>query len=592
MTGDGSKPGRPRGVPNGDWKRENIAAESPHPYHDAARHPECGPFEKQKLFHESRAKYRFFGGAAGPGKSRALLEEAVAQALKFPGVTTAVFRSSYPELQESIISKFLQHIHPQWTANPKYKYVESEHTIYWPNGSRTLFRHCANEKDAALHLGAEYLFIGIDELTMLPYVVWKLLTSRLRCPVAGTSPNAAGSSNPGGIGSDWVKSLFIDHEPCMEMDERERLLYNAGVNFDGEGNRIGHQDYAFIPALISDNPIYANDANYMATLESLPQRDRERFLIGSWDHYKGSYFENYNPEVVTLDHDRFLRLWGPQYWQPIWISIDWGSTHHAYASWHTFVTISLDEVIHAQALPAVTWEDRQRLIRVESERARGNGPDSAPTLDVMITFREHLTRGLGEEALAEEVVRLTPQNERPRVANVFLSPDAGFDSPLMRGSRIGEVLVRRQMPRARAAFNPRVEGWTLMREKLGSAELRTFHLSGGEWWPEWCVTGACPNALKAIPWAVANLKPGKDGDILAEGDSPLLDVLDGLRYGIASYSFAEQKPAEERKRELLARMPRAGAMRFTSEHLFKKKESETVDWYCDSRIRWRPWRRH
>jgi hypothetical protein len=426
-------------------------------------------------------------------------------------------------------------------------------------------------------LGAEYLFIGIHELTMLPYVVWKLLTSRLRCPVAGTSPNAAGASNPGGIGSDWVKSLFIDHEPCMEMDERERMLYKPA-------------DYAFIPAKVADNPIYANDANYMATLESLPQRERARFLEGSWENYKGSYFHDYNPEAVTLDHDQFLRFWGPQYWQPIWISIDWGSSHHAYASWHTFVTIKLDEQVQPEAPPAVTREDRRRLIQAERESKYRDEPIS--TLDVMVTYREHLVKGLGEEALAEEIVRCTPQGERSRVKNIFLSPDCGFESELSRGTRIGSVFVMRGMPRAEKAFNPRVEGWTLMREKLGSAELKTFHLSDGFWWSEWCITSACVNALKAIPWAVANPKPGKDGDILGEGDSPLLDVLDGLRYGVASYRQAEQKPAEQRKKELLSTLPVAGNRRFLADTLFDKKEAETIDYNFDSITRWRRRGRH
>ena len=38
------------------------------------------PFPKQQEFHKSPAKYRLFGGAAGPGKSKALLMEAIIQA--------------------------------------------------------------------------------------------------------------------------------------------------------------------------------------------------------------------------------------------------------------------------------------------------------------------------------------------------------------------------------------------------------------------------------------------------------------------------------------------------------------------------------
>ena len=40
------------------------------------------PFPRQRAFHSSPAKYRLFGGAAGPGKSRAILEEAHTQAIE------------------------------------------------------------------------------------------------------------------------------------------------------------------------------------------------------------------------------------------------------------------------------------------------------------------------------------------------------------------------------------------------------------------------------------------------------------------------------------------------------------------------------
>ena len=39
-----------------------------------------GPFPRQKEFHDSSTKYRLFGGAAGPGKTKALLYEAILQA--------------------------------------------------------------------------------------------------------------------------------------------------------------------------------------------------------------------------------------------------------------------------------------------------------------------------------------------------------------------------------------------------------------------------------------------------------------------------------------------------------------------------------
>ena len=38
------------------------------------------PFARQTEFHRSKKKYRLFGGAAGPGKTKALLLETILQA--------------------------------------------------------------------------------------------------------------------------------------------------------------------------------------------------------------------------------------------------------------------------------------------------------------------------------------------------------------------------------------------------------------------------------------------------------------------------------------------------------------------------------
>ncbi len=64
------------------------------------------PFWRQSEFHESRAKYRLFGGAAGPGKTKALLWEAILQANEVAGCDTLLLRRTYPELESSLLAYF------------------------------------------------------------------------------------------------------------------------------------------------------------------------------------------------------------------------------------------------------------------------------------------------------------------------------------------------------------------------------------------------------------------------------------------------------------------------------------------------------
>src|SRR5271154_6473958 len=64
------------------------------------------PFPKQQEFHKSPAKYRLFGGAAGPGKSKALLMEAILQANDHPNSNTLLLRRTFPELEQTLLHYF------------------------------------------------------------------------------------------------------------------------------------------------------------------------------------------------------------------------------------------------------------------------------------------------------------------------------------------------------------------------------------------------------------------------------------------------------------------------------------------------------
>jgi len=225
------------------------------------------PFAKQCDFHKSPAKYRLFGGAAGPGKSMALLMEAVVQANDNMGSNTLLLRRTFPELELSLLLYFRKEIPRELYSS----FNDSKHVVTWLNGSTTRFGYCAAENDVYQYQGAEFLFIGIDELTLFTLRQWQFLTSRNRCPIARTFPNMAGATNPGNIGHAWVKSLWIDKQPAAGMESPE--CYDPA-------------DYDFISARVHDNPIYAADQNYLKTLAALPSHLRHAFLDGDWEVFR------------------------------------------------------------------------------------------------------------------------------------------------------------------------------------------------------------------------------------------------------------------------------------------------------------------
>src|SRR5277367_1039157 len=108
------------------------------------------PFPKQQQFHSSPAKYRLFGGAAGPGKTKALLMEAVLQALDHSNVNTLLLRRTFPELEASLLHYFRRDV----PRNLYAAFHESKHLVEWTNGSTTRFGYCASEHDVYQYQGA------------------------------------------------------------------------------------------------------------------------------------------------------------------------------------------------------------------------------------------------------------------------------------------------------------------------------------------------------------------------------------------------------------------------------------------------------
>ena len=455
------------------------------------------PFPRQREFHESRAKYRLFGGAAGPGKTKALLWEAIRQARLVPGSDSLLLRRTFPELESSLLAYFRRDI----PRSMYRKYNESKHIVTWKNGSTTRFGHCRNENDVYQYQGAEFLFIGLDELTHFTYKQWQFLTSRNRCPVKGSIACMAGATNPGNIGHAWVKALWIDHKPAPGH-ERE-------APYDP-------RDYDFIRARLDDNPIYASDAEYRRTLEALPEHLRRAFLEGDWNVFAGQYFEIFDVgRHTTRPEDLRLEPWWPR-----WISVDWGFNHPSAVYWHC-------------AVPGIQLPASQSgpELRANCHPQRSEGPqrnDSPGSLSPngfhqspvtthqsrIVTYREFVQNGLSPRMLGQAIAE---RSGRERISEVFLSPDAFAHrtSEASIAEQLGEVLTMNGLPRPAAADHDRIGGWQLMYQLLES--------------DAWLITDNCNKLIDSLPLLVRD--DNRVEDIRkCEGDDPA----DAARYGLVS----------------------------------------------------------
>jgi predicted phage terminase large subunit-like protein len=213
------------------------------------------PSPKQWAFLADKHEEVLFGGAAGGGKSWALLAAALMY-VDVPGYSAVLIRRSIPDLSQSgglipMSHDWLQGTDAHWGAVAK-KWT-------FPSGATLSFGHLEQEADMYKYQGGEYDFIGVDEVTQLAEVPYLYLLSRLRQSVelaqAGVPLRARCSANPGGKYHEWVKGRFVTSTD---------------------------PDRYFIPSTFKENP-HINQEAYAKTLSKLDPVTRAQLEAGDWD---------------------------------------------------------------------------------------------------------------------------------------------------------------------------------------------------------------------------------------------------------------------------------------------------------------------
>jgi predicted phage terminase large subunit-like protein len=228
--------------------------------------PEFCPEEAsitQKVFLRTYALEALFGGAAGGGKSSALLMSAL-QYVDVPNYSAILFRRTYADLAlpGAIMDRFVTWMSPydevRWNSN--------NYTAIFPSGARISFGYLNNSQDYLRYKGAEFQFIGMDEVTEIRESDYRYLFSRLRRPASGPLSQVPlrmrAASNPA---PNWVRQRFIV-----------------------EGHSTGR---IFVPSKLTDNP-GIDAASYRQSLQALDPIERRRLEEGDWwSTTLGSLFE-------------------------------------------------------------------------------------------------------------------------------------------------------------------------------------------------------------------------------------------------------------------------------------------------------------
>ena len=268
--------------------------------------------EKQKQFFLSRKKHIGYGGARGGGKSWAARTKAKLLALNYSGIRILIVRRTFPELKRNHIEILKNETLPVATYNDKDKVLK------FVNKSVIEFMYCQNDNDLGRLQGAEYDIIFIDEATQFTEYQLKAISACVR-GVNNFPKRMYYTCNPGGIGHQYIKRIFIDRR----YDEKENP-----------------EDYEFIPAKVYDNiALMESDPDYVQWLETLPPRLREMWLEGSWDVYEGQFFGEFCDDPEHYDDHKFTHVINPFEPDKDWVvyrSFDWGYNKPFSCAW-TFI---------------------------------------------------------------------------------------------------------------------------------------------------------------------------------------------------------------------------------------------------------------
>lgn len=377
-----------------------------------------------------------YGGAAGGGKSDALLMAGIIGGLTFPGLKVAFFRRKGVELEglggaimrsRELLAGAADAGYVRWNGRSM--------RWTWKNGSMLQFCHCNEESDVHSYQSQQFDILLFDEGTHFSEYIYRYLLSRNRKTVAAPNftPFAAIATNPGGEGHGWFKREFVDPGPPEQV---HRVEVEPGK----------YEYHLFLPAFLDDNQaLVERDPEYRDRLERLPEIERRQLLYGDWNAFAGQYYPEWEQRLHVINPDG----WPLAPWYKRFRSLDYGLDMTACHWW------AVDGSGHC------------------------------------IVYRELCEPGLRLSQAAEAILDLSPPDEN--ISYTVAAPDL-WNRRQDTGKSGREILAAAGLKGLVRADNRRVPGWRVLREYLApiideqgqrSARLRFY--------------STCTEAIRCIP---------------------------------------------------------------------------------------------
>lgn len=252
--------------------------------------PQPGPQEK---FLQSDADVAIYGGAAGSGKSFALLLEQLYDTGN-AGFRAVIFRRTIPMIrQPGGLLDTSEQIYPLLGA------TLNQSTLEWnfKSGAAVKMAGMELEQDRYNWQGAQIANISFDEVQEFTEKQFWFMFSRNRS-MSGARSRIRCTCNPDA--DSWLRNFlawWINADTGLPIPERSGVLRwfvrrgddlhwadTAGELLGMFGRDVEPKSCTFISARVEDNKILlAKDPGYLSNLKSLPLVERSRLLDGNWN---------------------------------------------------------------------------------------------------------------------------------------------------------------------------------------------------------------------------------------------------------------------------------------------------------------------
>ncbi len=207
----------------------------------------------------------------------------------------------------------------------------------WPTGEELLFRAAAKESDYNKVHGQEFPFIGWNELTK--YSNSDLYDSMMSVNRSSFRPEdyplendtllppipltVFSTTNPYGVGHNWVKSKFIDCAGPGVPVITTKEVFNPATQ---QKEKISKSQVRIFGSYKEN--IYLSP-EYIVELESIKDPNKKKAWIGGdWDITSGGMFD----DVWSNEHNKIKPFPIPLEWR-VFRSFDWGSSAPFSVGW-------------------------------------------------------------------------------------------------------------------------------------------------------------------------------------------------------------------------------------------------------------------